>query len=154
MSKLIKIIIVVGLAVAAGFLLYNYYQPSETISVRLGGGRFQLKIADSSAERIQGLSGVSTLPPNGGMLFAYRYGGQHGIWMKDMKIPLDIVWLDNDRKVIKIVEKADPDLGMEMVYRPETDARYIIELSAGAVAEHAIKLDSVARFRMNMENVE
>lgn len=62
-----------------------------------------------------------------------------GIWMKDMRIPIDIVWLDKDKKVVYIIQNAQPETPVKTVYRPPQPARYVLELPAGSVKQVAIK---------------
>ena len=81
-------LVLVGLVVS--FMVTNF---KPTTQVKLGSGVFSLTVADTEASRIQGLSGTPSLSPNGGMLFDFEADGAHGIWMKDMKYPIDIVWL-------------------------------------------------------------
>jgi uncharacterized membrane protein (UPF0127 family) len=71
---------------------------------------------------------------------------QWGIWMKDMKIPLDIVWLDKDKKVTYIVENASPELSTTKTFIPETPTRYVVELPAGTVNKAGINKGAVATF--------
>lgn len=78
----------------------------------------------------------------------YPTDGKHAVWMKDMHYPLDIVWLDKDKKVIYIVKNAPPDSYPEK-FVPKKDARYILELPAGAVNEKAINIDLTALFDEN-----
>jgi uncharacterized membrane protein (UPF0127 family) len=67
------------------------------------------------------------------------------IWMKDMKMPIDIVWLDRDKKVVHIEENVEPDTEPHDVYQPPVPARYVLEMSAGSVQKFAIKKDMTAK---------
>jgi len=57
-------------------------------------GVFSVSIADDEAERIKGLAGVASLGPQEGKLFDFDTEEKWGIWMKGMKIPIDIIWLN------------------------------------------------------------
>ena len=63
-------------------------------------------IADSDVERKRGLSGRPNLVDGTGMLFVFKESGEHGIWMKDMRFPIDILWLDERLRVVFIKEDA------------------------------------------------
>jgi uncharacterized membrane protein (UPF0127 family) len=132
-------------AVVAAFIVTNF---KPTTSVRLGSGAYSLWLADTDASRIQGLSGVEKLGPNGGLLMAYDANGTHGIWMKDMKFPLDIVWLSEDKKVVYTVKNAPPQVGTLTIYQPKDQARYILELPAGSVEKAGIKTGDTAAFNL------
>lgn len=138
------VLFLIGIVV---FYILSNFQPTTLVRVESGG--YNLRIADTEPERALGLSGVTSLASDGGLLMKYDTDGKWAIWMKDMEIPIDIVWLDKGKKVIHIVEKADPTLATSVVYRPETDARYIIEIAAGGVDKAGIKTGSVAEFDEN-----
>lgn len=117
-----------------------------TTPLRLGSGVYSLRVADTETERAQGLSGVKKLASNEGLLMKYDGDGKWGIWMKDMKIPIDIVWLNKDKQVIYIVAGASPESGTMTTYEPKSPARYVIELPAGGVEQAAIKTGMIADF--------
>lgn len=137
------LLIVIGSFV--GFLVLNFQPKTE---VRLAEGVFHLRVADNEAAREQGLSGVDRLLPNEGLLMAFETDGKWGIWMKDMKVPIDIVWLDSNKYVVYIVKNATPDLGTNKVFLPSRPARYVLELAAGNVQESGIKVGDSAYFEL------
>lgn len=81
------------------------------------------------AERIRGLSGRTSLGPTEGMLFVFAENDYHGIWMKDMKFPIDIMWIDEKGTIIDAVESALPE-SFPRVFEPKIPARYVIETNA------------------------
>jgi len=68
--------------------------------------------------------------------------GQHGIWMKGMLIPLDIVWLDERGTVIHLIEEAPiPSNPDDLpVYTNLDPAKYVLELAAGTVADTGLRV--------------
>ena len=126
--------------------------PESTTSLRLGDGVFKAQIAANDTDRIKGLSGVTELASDKALLLAFPNTDTWKIWMKDMKIPIDIVWLNQDKKVIYIVKKASPDDPTE--FEPKTPALYVVELPAGTVDSKAITTDSTAVFQINSEDVK
>jgi len=143
-------VLVLIIASAVAFMLSTFQPRTE---VRLGDGVFSVKIADSEAERTKGLAGVSSLGPQEGLLFDFETEGQWGIWMKGMKIPIDIIWLDEDRDVVHIVLNAPPELGDTKTYTPKSPARFVLELPAGGVARNGISIGDRALFVLNEEPV-
>ena len=124
--------------------MVSTFQP--TTLVRLGSGAFQVWVANTEAERERGLSGVKELPKNGGLLMDFQTDAQWGIWMKDMYVPLDIVWLDSNKKVIYMVSDASPELSTTKIFTPKTPARYVIELPAGSIQKAGIRKGLSADF--------
>ena len=74
-----------------------------------GNKKISVILATTTVDRDRGLSGVSTLPENVGMLFVFEKPATRNFWMKDMLFPLDIIWLDQEMYVIGVVEGATPE---------------------------------------------
>lgn len=96
------------------------------------------EVADDETERVLGLSGRDGLAENKAMLFVFEEPETHGIWMKDMKFAIDIVWLNKDKKVITISSNVKPD-SYPKRYFPDSDSKYVIELAAGQASKLGIK---------------
>jgi hypothetical protein len=71
---------------------------------------FKVEIADTPEKRRAGLMHRVSLPENQGMLFVFEKPGIYGFWMKNTLIPLDIIWLDENFKVVYIKENVQPCL--------------------------------------------
>jgi len=146
-------VLLIVIAVVVFIILPNMLQP--TTSLRLGDGVFRARIAANETDRTKGLSGVTNLNPDQAFLIAFPYEGKWQIWMKDMKVPIDIVWLDKDKKVIYIVKNAQPDdATTTKVFEPKTLAKYVVELSAGSVDSRAIKTTDTAIFQINAGDIK
>lgn len=95
-------------------------------------------VADTVAEQVRGLSGRERLPENTGLLFVFAEDGRHGIWMRDMRFSIDIVWAKEGGEIVHVEEKAGPDT-YPQVFEPDEDARYVLELPAGFLELHGIR---------------
>ena len=113
--------------------------PAETIMV--GSSSIQAEIASTDAARMSGLSGRASLPDGTGMLFVFPKDGNWGIWMPDMRFPIDIAWADVTGKVVALDANIAPDT-YPTVFYPNTDARYVLELPAGYAKMHSITVGS------------
>lgn len=122
-----------------------------TVSVSVNAAVYNVWLADDDAERTQGLSGVDKLNVNGGMLFDYVTDDMCGIWMKDMLIPLDIIWLDASKKVIYLKENVSPEQSTSTVMRPKGLCRYVLELPAGSVKNSGIRVGQQVKFTLESE---
>ena len=91
-------------------------------------------------------SGRQELGKSEGMLFVAEKDGDIPIWMKDMRIPIDIIWLDAKKKVVHVKRDVWPDNEPHEVYHTPVPARYVLELPAGSTREHGIKPGVTARF--------
>jgi len=89
---------------------------------------YRVRIADSLAERAQGLSGTTALAPDEGMLFVFERAGMYGFWMKDMYYPIDIIWLNDELRPVGITKNISPDT-FPTVFYPPVPVRYVLEVS-------------------------
>jgi uncharacterized membrane protein (UPF0127 family) len=106
-----------------------------------------VEVVTTPKDMERGLQGRLALGENHGMLFIFRMDGIYPFWMKDMKIPLDMLWLDNAGKLVHISRNVptctkDPCL----VYGTEQPIRYVLEVESGFAAAHALKAGDTARF--------
>ncbi len=101
--------------------------------MKIGGSEFAVTIARTEAERQKGLSSTERLPDGSAMLFVFPSDAKWGIWMKDMRYAIDILWLDADKKIVHLVHDARPDSYPETTFEPASDSRYVIELPSGTI---------------------
>jgi len=132
MFKWVKIILVIILLAAFAFLIREYgfdLGGSDVFEVILKGEKFMVEAADTPAERMQGLSGRSVLSVNEGMLFTFDKPDAHGFWMKDMKFPIDIIWISNN-EVIYVSSNLNPD-SYPTIFSPPEPVSQVLEVKAG-----------------------
>lgn len=101
-------------------------------------GDWLLALARTDSERSQGLSGVPCLADEEGMLFIFNEPYEVGIWMKDMLMSLDIIWLDENGVVIHIENSVSPNT-YPKIFTPASPAKYVIELKSGIFAKSGIE---------------
>ncbi|MFZ2126140.1 MAG: DUF192 domain-containing protein [Candidatus Microsaccharimonas sp.] len=136
-------LVVVIIAAAIAFMVSTF---RPMVSVEIGSGVFNLVIAKDDPSRVTGLSGVDKLNPNDGLLMAFASDYTWEIWMKDMKVPIDILWLDSSKEIIYIVKNVGPELSTSKIFRPNTKARYVIELPAGSANNYGISVGEKLEF--------
>ncbi|MBI1866362.1 MAG: DUF192 domain-containing protein [Candidatus Staskawiczbacteria bacterium] len=102
---------------------------------------FDVKLAQNSAERTKGLMFQKTLEQNKGMLFLFDKEARYSFWMKNTLIPLDIIWIDKDNKVVFISENNQPcKLYICASINPTADAKYVLEVNSGIIQKIGLKL--------------
>lgn len=109
---------------------------ARTPWVELGGQRYSVEVADDEAERARGLMFRDELPATHGMLFIHETEEPQSYWMKNTHIPLDILFFDNQRRLVAQQRDVPPcSLGDGCPpYPSEAPARYVLELNAGEAA--------------------
>lgn len=93
-------------------------------------------------DRTRGLSGRACIPSDTAMLFEFEQPEPQGIWMKNMRFPIDILWLNQDKRIVHIERAVEPSTYPD-VFRPSTPALYVIETQSGATLGIAVG-DSVS----------
>ncbi len=102
---------------------------------------FTVEVANTPATRRDGLMGRTELAPDKGMLFVFREAGVLGFWMKNTLIPLDILFIGEGGRVLKVHENAKPnDL---TVISSEFPVRWALELAGGRAKALGITAGSV-----------
>lgn len=107
----------------------------KTVRITIKDREIETEVADTEEERIKGLSQRESMGNYQGMLFIFPQKDViPTFWMKDMKFPIDIIWV-NDGRIVKIDENIDyPKDGSQQnlpVYKPPTPVDFVIEVKAG-----------------------
>lgn len=89
----------------------------------------KLEYANTSPQRELGLSGRANMPSGTGMLFVFDNPARQCMWMKGMKFNLDMLWLDENNKAIKVIKNISPDTYPESFCADNT--KYVVELNSG-----------------------
>jgi hypothetical protein len=97
------------------------------------------EVADSWIKKTIGLMGRKGLGEREGMLFVFGREGRLKFWMRNMLMPLDMIFISGDWRVADFVENAEP-CGKLLCrsYKPEVPARYALEVRAGFVKKYGI----------------
>ena len=119
--------------------------------VELGGHRYAIEIADDDAERSRGLMFRESMQADHGMLFIHDLQEPQAYWMKNTKIPLDILYFDDARKLVSQQRDVPPcSLGDACPpYPSDAPARYVLELNAGQAAQ--LKLENGAQMTFSSD---
>ena len=107
-----------------------------------------VEIVQSNDELARGLKYRSSLGQDSGMLFIFPKPGRYDFWMKETLIPLDIIWLDEQKKVIDIANHVLPCQQIQCpTYGPSQMSRYVLEVNADYAERHNIRIGEKAEFR-------
>ena len=123
---------------------------SGVVPLALPSGKvFQAELMIEDEDRAMGLMFRPSLPADRALLFVFWSVDFHGIWMKNCRFPIDIAWLDEDRKVVHVTPnvppcKADPCPS----YQPMRKAAYVVEMNAGAAKREKVALGSTLEFTL------
>ncbi len=154
-TRLIIGIVVVVLLIVLGVIFVNVVtnnfhvpfvgQPSSTTAI--DGQTFHVTVAKTEQEKETGLSSTNSLPQDQGMLFPFGNPDYYGFWMRNMKYPLDIIFIAN-KKIVSIANNVtnpnNPSVPLP-IYKPSQPADTVLEINGGLSAKYHFAVgDSVS----------
>lgn len=123
--------------------------------VIIHGKVIRVDMADTPTLQSRGLGGRKRLGPLQGMLFVYGSKDKQTFWMRNMFIPIDIIWLDNG-VVVHIAPRVQPpkpdtpDSNLA-IYTPDKPANMVLELASGRARELGLKVGQKVDFRFDVQ---
>jgi uncharacterized membrane protein (UPF0127 family) len=102
----------------------------KLLQIKIKNVVMEVILAETPQEQEIGLSGKNSLADNQGMLFVFKKPGFYYFWMKDMKFPIDIIWIDENFKIIEITKNVHPE-SYPQLFQSTRPALYVIETNAG-----------------------
>lgn len=115
---------------------------TEQIVLRIGAVTIVADLADTPELREKGLSGRESLEEGSGMWFVFEKDDYWQFWMKDTLIPLDIIWVDKEGRVVTIARNVKPETFPD-TFTSTKPARYVLEVPGGYVDKFKISETSV-----------
>jgi len=109
--------------------------------VELAGQRYEVELAKDDATRARGLMFRDEMAADHGMLFIHDRQEPQAYWMKNTKIPLDILYFDEQRRLVSQQRDVPPCSAGDACppYPSKAPARYVLELNAGQAARLQLK---------------
>src|SRR3989344_4688935 len=139
---LVFISLVVGLTPSFLKLAFSDIQPAKVIAfkktaakageikyVYAGKAKIPVYLADTEEKRTKGLGGLASIPRDYGMFFVFDSSDYLNIWMKNMLFSIDIIWIDENFKIVRIEKNISPNT-FPKIFTASVKARYILELNA------------------------
>ncbi|MFA6552105.1 MAG: DUF192 domain-containing protein [Candidatus Paceibacterota bacterium] len=123
-----------------GFFGSNF----ATTTVAIGDTEITVAIADSVDKQDKGLGSLNSMPEDTGMLFNFAIADNYEFWMKDMKFPLDIIWIDENNVITYIEKNATPE-SYPNTFASDQNSLNVLEVNAGFADKHGINIgDSIS----------
>lgn len=104
---------------------------SSSPHISFDSASFSLELAITPEQKQQGLMFRESLPKDAGMLFVFNDTEPRGFWMKNTKIPLDMIYLDENLTVVEIKKNIRPCLEDPCAVYKSKPAKYVLEVNAG-----------------------
>ena len=121
---------------------------NEAIKVCIEENCFDVEIADTLKKKEMGLMNRDYLAPEDGMLFIFENEEIHNFWMKNTLIPLDMIWINENKKIIYIEKNADPcKIEQCELFGPNEKAKYVLEINGGLTEGIGVKTGDEIEFK-------
>lgn len=114
----------------------------QTVKMEIGNKTFTLEVADREETRAHGLMRRDSMPAGHGMIFVFKQEAPLGFWMKNTRIPLDILYLDAKGKVVSVKQMRPYDMNTTPSDGP---AQYAIELNHGTAEKVGVTAGAVLK---------
>ena len=110
----------------------------------------EVQIADTEPRRVRGLMFQDQLPYDQGMIFVFDKPGLYSLWMLNMQFSLDMMWFDEDGKIVHIEKDVPPcktplEIATCQSIIPEGQAVYVLEVTSGFIEQNNVTKDSILR---------
>ena len=152
-KKRIIFLVAMSLLLISGALLFNRPEQTQVIHVSFPNGAvLEAEVADTPEKLLFGLAFQDSLPPDKGMLYIFDESAPHRVWTKAFRIPVDVMWIDESKLVVHIVEEAEPCSQDPCPWYgpPPRNARYVVEANAGFAKREKIELGMQLKFTLRM----
>ncbi|MBP6913617.1 MAG: DUF192 domain-containing protein [Candidatus Levybacteria bacterium] len=147
------VIVVILFMLTRGTNLLNFggVSGNNSTTATIGDTTYKLLVVKTETDKQKGLSDRNNLSKDSGMLFLFQEKSKPSFWMKNMKFPIDILFI-SDSKIVDIVENAkvltaDQDATTLPIYKPAEDSNSVLEINAGEVKKNKIKKGDTVTFK-------
>ena len=120
------------------------------INIRIASKKYKVQVAETDEEKQKGLQGVTSLPEDEGMLFVFEEPDEISFWMKDTKIPLDVIFIDEDLQVIS-VQQGIPE---NEEFMTENNVNFVLEVNQNSGIKVGDELEFSPESKVNMNKMQ
>lgn len=142
------LIVVLGLILLLIFINFPFNKKSAFVTIN--NKTFNVDVAETEDQKGKGLSIYKNIPENKGMVFLFSKQDYYNFWMKDMKFPIDIIYI-RENKIVEIFENVlppnSPDEKLEIV-RPKEKADRVLEINANLSNKYNFRKGDVVNFNI------
>lgn len=145
-----KIILILFTLIFFLVLISNLPLEKNSPTVTIKNKTFRLDVAKTEKERTKGLSIYDKLPLDKGMIFIFNKNDYHSFWMKDMKFPLDIIYINNNKivDIFKTVLPTKSENETQPIITPKFPADTVLEINAGLSDKYNFKIGDFVKINL------
>jgi hypothetical protein len=146
------VLIVLAALLISGVLMFSGEEEQFIVITFPSGTTIDAEVANTPERLLFGLAFRESLPPGTGMLYIFETSDRHKVRTKGFLIPVDVIWADESRHVVHLVERALPceNDPCPTYGPPPENARYVIETEAGFLKREQLKTGVELKFALKM----
>lgn len=148
-KQLITVFVILAVLCASYFVFLGFLDKNQKISDDLSKNSIvslnTVIVANTEPLRELGLGNRDSLPQDTGMLFTFDQPGFYNFWMKDMKFPIDIIWLNENLQVIRVEKDISPET-YPKTFGPSSKSIFVLEVNAKIAEKNNYKEGSTLTF--------
>ncbi|MBI5621209.1 DUF192 domain-containing protein [Candidatus Gottesmanbacteria bacterium] len=144
-----KYLVLLGIVAVGLFAVWYYARHPLQTTVTIRGITYAVDVVITPKEKEVGLGFRDSLEANRGMLFVFDTKALHPFWMRNMRFPIDILWID-DRTIVDIskhVPPSDKPVGELPIYHPTKPADKVLEIAAGQADEYGFAIGNIVSIK-------
>jgi uncharacterized membrane protein (UPF0127 family) len=152
--RLVFIGLLIGFGLTAIIKLFSQVGPTgcrasyrNDTTISAGVNSINAELAKTDEQKSTGLGGRSCIGANQGMLFVFKESASYSFWMKDMKFPIDIIWINENKTVNKVIAGLAPST-YPKAYNNTQPAKYVLEIRSGSARQLNITEGTTLEFNL------
>jgi uncharacterized membrane protein (UPF0127 family) len=146
------VLVVLAVVLIGGVLMFSGDQDEVIVVTFPSGTAIEAEVADTPEKLLFGLAFRGSLPPGTGMLYIFDTSDRHKVRTKGFLIPVDVIWANESRHVVHLVERAEPCAAdpCPAYGPPPENARYVIETEAGFIKREKLSAGAELKFTLKL----
>jgi uncharacterized protein len=141
-KKILWLILLIGIVFMSLFISNRVFSPAKNI-LTIHNTIWTVEIADTDQARVNGLSNRATLEPKHGLLFIFEDINPKYFWMKDMLMPIDMIFFNENWEIVLIESRVEPKT-FPKIFGNTVMSKYVLEINAGEADSFDLKLGDKA----------
>lgn len=143
----IRLILGAAVVIFLLLILLTFIFSRKSTKVTVEGQTFSVKVAKTDKEKQIGLSDTKKLDKNKGMLFVFDNPDYYAFWMKNMKFPIDIIYINGDKVTYVVHDAPAPTDSNLPIYQPNEKSDKVLEINSGLSKTYDIKAGSPVKIQ-------
>lgn len=151
-KRIITLVLLAVLLMSASVFLVERKESSIIIVAFPNGLELETEVADTPEKLLFGLAFRETLPPNSGMLYIFESTGSHRITTKEYRFPVDVMWIDESHRVVRVMENIPPCPRDPCPWYGDASepVRYVIQTAAGLIKQIGVTPGMELKYTLRM----